>query len=150
MGAILRADSWFPDALMTVTSAALGSRPCLQPHAGILDRWTFAGKLGYIKVIYVKHRCEWTTAVPAQAHLSVLLLPKPRCCVISLLYDWTVLLLYLGLRVVRLELKKEWWSTQDLQRFLQVFGQGRARDTSQSWVSPCSMQNLIFNKAWKF
>lgn len=90
--------------------------------------------------------------LPALAHLSVLLFPKPRCCVISFVYDCTVLLLYLGTRELRLELKKEWWSTQDLQRFLQVFGQGSARDTSQSWVSPCSKQNAgvyFFDEAFK-
>lgn len=131
------ADFLSPDVRTIATCAALGSTPCRQPLVGTLDHWASKGWVGLYENIHAEHD------VAALAHLSVLLFPKPRCCVISFLYDCTVLLLYLGIRALRLELKKEWWSTQDLHRFLQVFGHGSARETSQSWVSPCSRQNTV-------
>lgn len=70
--------------------------PTTRWHTGPLDV-----QLGLRENIYALHNDQ------TLAHLSVLLLPKPRCCVISLVYDCTVLLLYLGTRALRLELKKE-------------------------------------------
>lgn len=73
--------------------------PTTRWHTGPLN--VQKGIVGLYQNIYTEHNA------PALAHLSVLLFPKPRCCVISFLYDCTVLLLYLGTRALRLELKKE-------------------------------------------
>lgn len=44
LGAIVRVDSWFRDALMKLTSAALGSRPSLPPHVGTLEYCKYGKK----------------------------------------------------------------------------------------------------------
>lgn len=53
LGAILRADSWFRDALMKLTSAALGSRPSLPPPAGTLDHYKFGKRGGKFGSVFI-------------------------------------------------------------------------------------------------